>query len=286
MLHNMKIAVTGSSGFVGYHLVNKLIELGADITCLDIKNSTDITNFEKIKDFRKFDLLFHLAAKSYIPDSYKNPLDFYHTNIVSTLNVLELCRIHRAKIIFASTYVYGNPQYFPIDENHPVIASNPYTQSKIICEQLCKSYNRDFNLEVIIFRPFNIYGEGQDSKFLIPSIINQAKKGRIILKDPEPKRDFIYIADVINAFIKAVIYNKTDFEIFNIGSGISYSVKEITETIVSNFEEVIEIEFTGERRQGEIKNTVCNVSKAKEILGWQENISLIEGIKLCISSSK
>lgn len=283
----IKIAVTGSAGFVGSHLVKRLNELDADIIHLDIKNGIDITDWEQIKNIGNFDLLFHLAAKLYIPDSYENPLDFYHTNIVSTMNVLELCRTRKAKIIFTSTYVYGVPQYLPIDENHLIVAFNPYTQSKIICEQLCKSYNRDFDLNVIIFRPFNIYGNGQNFKFLIPTIINQAKKGRIILKDPLPKRDFIYIEDIINVYTKTILYNKTGFEVFNIGSGISYSVKEIAETIASNSENTnIEIKFSGERRQNEVMNTVADISKAKKLLGWEPNINLSDGIKYIISGKQ
>jgi len=282
----MKIAVTGSSGFVGSHLVEKLIKLGTDMICLDIRDGIDITDWNQIKDTEKFDVLIHLAAKSYVPDSYKLPRNFYYTNIIGTLNALELCRIHKAKMIYTSSYVYGSPQYLPIDEKHPIAVFNPYAQSKIIGEQICNSYNKIFNVSVVILRPFNIYGPGQDSKFLIPSIIKQAKLGKLLLKDPKPKRDFIYIDDMIEAYIKCIEYNDSSFEIFNIGFGKSYSVKEIAEMIANKFGQEKDINFTSEKRKDEIINTVADITKAKHLLNWTPNISLKKGLKLCISMYK
>ena len=278
----MKIVVTGSSGFVGLHLVKRLKKLEADIINLDIKNGIDITDWEQIKNIGKFDLLFHLAAKSYVPDSYKYPRDFYYTNIISTVNALELCRIHKAKMVFTSSYVYGNPRYLPVDENHPIQASNPYAQSKIIGEHLCKGYNRDFDIPVIILRPFNIYGPGQDPKFLIPSIIKQSNSGNILLKDPTPKRDWLFIDDLVEAYIKCIKYNDSSFEIFNIGFGKSYSVKEIVNMVVKNFHHEISVNFTGESRNNEIMNTVAQINKAKEKLSWQPKITLEQGLINCI----
>lgn len=286
MLYNMKIAVTGSSGFVGLHLVKRLKKLEADIINLDIKNGIDITNWEQIKNIGKFDLLFHLAAKSYVPDSYKYPRDFYYTNIIGTVNALELCRLHKAKMVFTGSYVCGNPRYLPVDENHPTQASNPYAQSKIIGEHLCKGYNRDFGIQVIILRPFNIFGIGQNDNFLIPSIIKQAKLGKILLKDPNPKRDFLYIDDAVEAYIKAMEYNQSSFEVFNIGSGVSYSVKEIVEIIVKSISYNIEVKFSGEKRKNEVINAVADISKAKNILGWKPKFSFVDGIKFCLSGNQ
>ena len=282
----MKIAVTGSYGFVGSHLVKRLIEMGVDIICLDIKNGIDITDWTQVQGTEKFDVLIHLAAKSYVPDSYKLPRDFYYTNIVGTVNALELCRIHKAKMVYTSSYVYGKPKYLPVDEKHPISAFNPYAQSKIIGEHLCKGYNRDFGISVIILRPFNIFGIGQNDNFLIPSIIKQAKSGNILLKDPNPQRDFVYIDDVIEAYIKCIEYNDSSFEIFNIGFGKSYSVKKIAEIIANNLNQELKIEFSNERRKNEIVNTVADITKANNLLNWKPNISLKKGLKFCISMYK
>lgn len=279
----MKIVVTGSSGFVGSYLVKKLIEIGEDVTCLDIRNGIDVTNWEQVKDIGKFDLLIHLAAKSYVPDSYKFPRDFYYTNIIGTLNVLELCRIHGAKMIFTSSYIYGNPQYLPIDEKHPISAFNPYSQTKIIGEELCKGYHRDFGMPIVILRPFNVYGIGQNENFLVPSIIKQSKSGKILLRDPNPSRDMVFIDDMVEAYIKAIRCRQISFEVFNIGSGVSFSVKEIAEMIASNFLKNITIRFTGERRENDIMVTVADISKAKDRLAWKPLTDLGTGIRKMIN---
>jgi len=190
-------------------------------------------------------------------------------------------------MIFASSYVYGKPNYLPIDENHPISAFNPYCQSKLLGEILCKSYNKDFGVPVIIFRPFNIYGKGQDDNFLIPLIMKQIiKNGKILLKDSRPKRDFVYIDDVVNAYCKAVEYDKTEFEIFNIGSGISYSVKKISEMIASNYDKDIKIEFSEERRQNEVMDTIADITKANKILNWHPKVDLREGLFKLISNTQ
>lgn len=274
----MRIAVTGSSGFAGSHLLKRLKESGSDVIALDIKNGIDITDWEKIRSIEKFDVLFHLAAKIYVPDSYENPRDFYYTNTTGTLNSLELCRIHKAKIVFASSYIYGNPRYLPADENHPIDAFNPYAQTKIIGEQLCEGYHRDFGVPVVILRPFNIYGPGQDEKFLIPHIIKQAKGGTIILKDPEPKRDMLFVDDVVDAYIKAAEYDQKDYDVFNIGAGKSYSVLEIVNTVIGLFDYEIDVRFSGEKRQNEVLDTIADISKAKNLLSWEPKTDLRDGL--------
>jgi UDP-glucose 4-epimerase len=282
MLDNFRIVVTGSSGFVGSRLLQRLRKLGASLITIDIKNGTDITDWKQIRKIDNFFLLFHLAARTFVPDSFKSPRDFYQTNILGTINALELCRINKAKMVFTSSYVYGNPNYLPVDEKHPVVPFNPYANTKIISEQICKNYNRNFNLPIIILRPFNIYGPGQSKKFLIPSIIKQAIDKKVLLKDPSPKRDMLFVDDLIEAYIKTMNYDKNTYDIFNIGSGKSYSVKEICHTIIKNINPNIEVTFEGKRRRDEIDNAVADISKAKKLLNWSPKISLEEGIKQCI----
>lgn len=282
MLDNFRIVVTGSSGFVGSRLLERLRKLGASLITIDIKNGTDITDWKQIRKIDNFFLLFHLAARTFVPDSFKYPRNFYHTNILGTINALDLCRINKAKMVFTSSYVYGNPNYLPVDEKHPVVPFNPYANTKIIGEQICKNYNRNFNLPIIILRPFNIYGPGQNKKFLIPSIIKQAIAKKVLLKDPKPKRDMLFVDDLIEAYIKTINYDKNTYDVFNIGSGKSYSVEEICHTVIKNINPNIEVTFEGKRRKDEIENTLADISKAKKLLNWSPKISLEEGIKQCI----
>ena len=274
----MKIAVTGSSGFIGSNLVKKLEKLGFQVIKIDISNGIDLLNWNEVKNINNFAILFHLAAKTYVPDSYSIPRDFYSTNIISTLNALELCRLNNAKIIFISSYVYGKPQYFPIDESHPLNGFNPYAHSKIICEQLCEAYHKDFYQKIIIIRPFNIYGIGQNNKFLISKIVKQALQGKIILNDPKPRRDFIFKDDFIDALISTINFNPSNFEIFNIGSGKSYSIGEIANILKLKLKRNIDVFYTGEKRKNEILNTVADISKAQRLLNWNPKTNIHQGI--------
>jgi UDP-glucose 4-epimerase len=274
-----RIAITGSSGFVGSHLTKKLKELGTDTICLDIKNGTDITDWEEVRTMEQFDTLVHLAAKSYVPDSYKYPRDFYCLNITGTLNALELCRIHKSKMVFISSYVYGIPKYLPIDEKHPTEAFNPYAQTKLIGEQLCFDYCTHFGVPVVILRPFNIYGEGQNENFLIPTIIKQAKTGKILLNDLRPKRDYIYIDDFLDLLVKVIERDQAGCEIFNAGTGVSYSVSELANLICSLFKNNIVIESKNQERKNEVLETRADITKAKEFLNWAPKVTLDAGLR-------
>lgn len=153
----MKILVTGFSGFIGTYLVEKLKQYNHELILLDISNGVDICDWKQIKQYNNIDVIIHLANLSFVPASYSDPQNFYTTNYLSTLNMLELCRKNNARLIFFSSYVYGQPQYQPIDEVHPIQAFNPYAQTKVICESLCEGYFRDFGVPITIFRPFNFW---------------------------------------------------------------------------------------------------------------------------------
>ncbi len=280
----MRILITGHSGFIGSYLV-PILENYHELVLCDTKNGIDITDWEQVSQFREIDCIIHLANLSFVPASFENPKLFYQTNLISTLNVLELCRINNARMIYFSSYMYGTPDYQPIDENHPKRAYNPYAQTKLLSESLCEGYNRDFGIPVTVLRPFNIYGKGQNSDFLIPTIINQAKTGKIRIKDDRPKRDYIHVADIADA-VRTIINKpaKPEMQIYNLGSGKSYSVKEVIELICANFENKIEYTCSNEIRQNEVMDTIADISRIKNEMDWQPKISLEKGIKELINS--
>lgn len=276
----MRILLTGSSGFIGGHLIKLLHNTGYDILHADIKQHIDICDWEQVKYFEQVDVVIHLANLSYVPDSYQNPRDFYRVNFVGTLNMLELCRLNKAKFIYLSSYVYGIPQYQPIDEKHPVQAFNPYAESKVICEKLCEGYARDFGISVTIIRPFNVYGEGQNANFLIPTIIQQARNGFIRIKDDRPKRDYVHVNDVVRAIHLSIeTEQQNNLEIYNIGSGKSYSVKEIVEIIIGFLDKKIDYQCTNEIRVNEVLDTIACIDKARSELHWEPTVSLKDGLK-------
>jgi len=273
------IAVTGSSGFIGSRLVKKLLSEKHHLTELDLSNGIDLLDPSVTEKVPSFDVIFHLAARSYVPDSFKDPGSFYHNNIISTLNVLEMARKYQAKVVYFSSYVYGNPHYLPIDEKHPLEAHNPYAQSKIICEKLCESYAKDIHIPVIICRPFNIYGKGQDSRFLIPGIIRQMESGVVKLQDSRPKRDFIYINDIIEACMRLLDFDPASLEIFNLGFGKSYSIMEVVDMIKEITKKEFIVEFSNEIRPQEVFDTVSDNSKCMSLLNWKPETDLFAGLR-------
>lgn len=281
----MKIIVTGSGGFIGSYLVPYLLKNGHEITEVSRKRGFDICNYSSLNQIKEADVIIHLAAKTFVPESFENPYDFYDINFKSTLNALELSRKLNAKFILMSSYAYGEPEYVPIDENHPLNPHNPYSQSKLISEELSQSYSRDFGVDVIAFRAFNIYGFGQSNQFLIPYIFNQIQSKKVVLKDSRPKRDYIHVLDVVSAINQAVMSNLKGFNVFNLGTGVSHSVEELIEVFKVNIPFEFEVQFTNEFRKNEVLNTVSNTSKLEKQMQWKPQITLQEGIKMFISEN-
>jgi UDP-glucose 4-epimerase len=281
----MKIAISGSGGFIGYHLINALrSQKNVELITIDKATGIDLTNKKNIEKISRFDVFIHLAGLSYVPFSFKQPEQFYRINFVSTLNALELCRKFSAKMIFISSYVYGQPKYLPIDESHPIDAFNPYSQSKIICEKLCEGYFRDFNVPTIVLRPFNIYGDKQNIHFLIPGILKQIKNGRSIIKikDANPRRDFIHVTDLVRAIIMCTTSKNLTFEIFNVASSESYSVKEVAEIIKSLIKDKYSVDFQFDEldiRKNEVNETRGSYDKIQNSLGWSPSLSFVEGLE-------
>lgn len=285
MLRGKSIAITGSSGFVGSKLVKRLGSENVRLIELDLKNGTDITNWQSVENIDGIDILIHLAARTSVPESFSEPKNVLHTNINGTLSMLELCRKCNARMIFASSsLVYGIPRYLPVDEMHPTDGTNPYATSKLVGEELCKEYYRSFGLRTIIVRPFNIYGAFQTAESLVATIIKQANAGKIVLRDPFPRRDYIYIDDVVEAYIKMCEYNSSDFEIFNIGMGKSHSVEEVVRAVVEVVGNTIEVKFTHERRRDEIDEIRAEITKARQLMNWQPQTDLRMGIQKVLDS--
>jgi UDP-glucose 4-epimerase len=287
-LKGKRILLTGSEGFVGKNLAQELKRQGAKVLTLIDRDGQgiDIRDWQKIKEIRNLDMVYHLAAMTGIPFSFENPRETYEVNVLGTLNILELCRLRSIKkVVFASAYVYGNPQYLPIDEKHPLRPTNPYAMSKVLAENLCRSYCEDYGLECIVLRAFNIYGKGQIDRFLIPSILKQLVNRKIELLDPAPRRDFLNIIDAVNAYIKAGEYDGSGFEIFNIGSGISHRVSDVVDLILNVSGTKCSVVYKNERRKNEVMDTVADISKAKRLLKWQPSIALKDGLKIMIPNN-
>jgi UDP-glucose 4-epimerase len=284
VLEGKRIIITGSSGLVGSPLKRRLEEEGAEIITIVKSTGTDITVWDQVKNYHDIDIIYHLAAKTYIPDAVADPRGTYWANINGTLNMLELGRRNKVtSFIFASSYVYGQPQYLPIDEKHPINPLTPYNRSKVLGEELCRAYYEDYKIRCVILRAFNIYGAGQRDSFLIPSILGQIYNSEIELNDPEPRRDFLYVEDAVEAYRKAADYSASDFEIFNIGLGKSHRVDEIVTKILTIIGRDVKVRYRQQPRENEIMNTVADISKARDKLGWQPKFDIEEGLRKTIA---
>lgn len=272
------ILITGGGGFIGRKLINKLETLGYNYIVLNSKNG-DINKQSTFFSLPKVKYVFHLAGKSFVPDSWEENNELFITNIIGTKNVLNYCKKVGAKLIMASSYVYGIPEVLPVNENHPIKPSNPYALSKSMAEQLIEFEFLNHNVNSVILRLFNIYGIGQSEQFLIPKIVQQIKHNNFInVFDLKPKRDFVYIDDVVEAFICSMSLNDGLFK-FNIGTGQSYSVEEVIYIIQEILGTSLPICSKEISRKNEISDVKADISYAKNILNWKPKYNIQDGLK-------
>src|SRR5438105_775381 len=196
--------VTGATGFVGRALVRALSQAGHAVNALS-RSAGDIADAATWARLPAVDHVFHLAGRSYVPDSWADPAGFLRANVTGTARALDYCRANGAHLVFVSGYLYGVPKRLPIREDDPADPNNPYALSKFLAEQVCAFHAAAMQVPVTVLRPFNIFGPGQRGEFLIPAILDQIRRGKeICVKDLAPRRDFVFIDDVVAALIGAV----------------------------------------------------------------------------------
>jgi len=303
--------VTGAGGFIGSHLTEHLVELGANVKTFVRYNSRndwgmlellpeeklsqievitgDLKDADAVRHAAKdVDIIFHLGSLIAIPYSYIHPRETIETNILGALNVLTAAKENNVeKVIHTSTSeVYGTARYVPIDENHPLQGQSPYSASKIGADKIAESFYRSFNLPVAIIRPFNTYGPRQSARAVIPTIITQAlAKEKIFLGSLHPTRDYTYVKDVVEGFIKVAESPKSVGEVINIGSNFEVSIGDLANKIISLIGKNAEIVTDPVRvrpQDSEVERLWCDNTKAKRLLGWEPKTSLDEGIKKTI----
>lgn len=279
-----RVLVTGADGFIGRRLCKRLLAEKYEVLTHSISDG-DISSFNF--ELKNIDWIIHLAGLISVPESWENPKRYYAVNVFGTENILELCRRNGCGITFISSYVYGHPQYNPIDENHPISPNSPYNHSKYLAEELCRFYNRIFNMPVVIFRPFNIYGPGQSKNFLIPEIISQLfdnEREEIKLLDLTPKRDYIYVDDVVEALVKSI--DQESYKLYNLGSGYSISVLDLVNLTMDITGINKKITSDGKSRNNEVTDMVASIEKAKLELKWSPRVNLKEGLIQIIAELK
>jgi GDP-4-dehydro-6-deoxy-D-mannose reductase len=271
-----KVLVTGATGFIGTNLVSRLRAERHEVLTANSR-SGDIATNSTWSAFATAEIVIHLAGRTFVPDSWADPNIFLQTNLYGTVCALDYCRDRHARFIFVSSYLYGVPENVPIPESASLHANNPYALSKKLAEEACRFYADYYGVSITILRPFNIYGPTQNSKFLIPSVVEQVLAGaELRVKDLGPKRDYLYIDDLVDAFLKA-IEKPQRFDVFNIASGTSHSVGEVINLIQRIAKTNLPVHSAGERRRQEVMDTRADISRAREILGWHPRWSLHAG---------
>jgi len=272
-----EVLVTGADGFIGRHLSSKLRGLGLSVHELTRKDG-DIADEKTWKQLPVLDYVFHLASRSYVPDSWEETNGFMETNVMGTQRALEYCQKSGAAMTYVSAYLYGRPVRLPIREDDRLQPNNPYALSKFFAEELCKFYAGFHHVKVSIARPFNVFGSHQRREFLIPEIIEQVRcNDEIRLKDINPKRDYIYINDVVDGLIKTM-ETQENISVFNLGSGCSLSVAEIVEVIQRIANTNLPVISDSMVRPQEIADVRADISRAREELDWSPSYSFAEGI--------
>jgi NAD dependent epimerase/dehydratase len=310
-LKNAKVLVTGAGGFIGSHLVERLLDEKANVSIFLRYNALnrkgwietfppqkvgrlkiflgDLRDPEAVrKAVRGQDVVFHLGALIAIPYSYLNPREFVDTNVVGTANVLNAALEYQTgRVVHTSTSeVYGTAQYVPIDEAHPLVGQSPYAASKIGADQLALSYYRSFGLPVTILRPFNTFGPRQSARAIIPTIIAQALAGKELkLGSLYPTRDLSYVDNTVEGFVRIALAKGVLGKIINIGMGTEISIGELVEEIGSLLKKKLTVQKEKARMrpaESEVERLLADTRLAQEALDWKPKVDFTTGLKRTI----
>jgi NAD dependent epimerase/dehydratase len=308
ILKGKKVLVTGADGFIGSHLVERLLAEGCQVKAFVYYNSfnswgwLDTFNKQTLSQIEIFsgdvrdphgvreavkgvDVVFHLAALIAIPYSYYSPESYVDTNIKGTLNILQACRdLNVEKLLVTSTSeVYGTALYVPIDEKHPRQGQSPYSATKIGADSLADSFYRSFNLPVTIVRPFNTYGPRQSARAVIPTIITQLLNGaeQIKLGALHPTRDLLFVKDTANGFVEIAKSEKTNGQEINIATQDEISILDLAEKLISLINPKAQIVSDDVRLRpdkSEVERLLGSNQKIKELTDWTPNFTLEQGL--------
>lgn len=289
--------VTGGAGFIGSHIVDRLVDLGFAVRVVDDLSApenekfyfNDRAQYHELsihKDnceaiFQDVDYVFHLAARSRIQPTIGSPSECFETNVVGTQRILEWSRISNVKrVIYSGTSsLYGHQNKIPFTPNMPSDCLNPYSMSKWMGERICELYQQLYDLDSIVLRYFNVYGPREPVKGMYAPVVGLFKRQRAaaesltIVGDGKQRRDFTYIDDVVDANICAMVVDRADpgFDVYNVGSGKNYSINDIAELVTGNIEYI-------PARPAEVRETLADISKTIEELGWKPKCDLVDKI--------
>ena len=300
--NDLNVLVTGADGFIPSFVCDRLVELGANVTALIRRNSSneiksiphlidklkirwgDITDLSLLlEETKEIDVIYHLGAMSHVQYSLYNPVETYQTNTLGTMNVLEASRINNVKRVVhaGSAEVYGKPETVPIEENHPLEPRSPYAAGKVASDRLMFAYYCTYGLPVVMPRFFGIYGPRQSIEKAIPKFILQIhnKESPCVYGDGKQSRDYMFVTDAADAYTRLGLADNVIGQAMNIGTGIETDIATLARLIIKIMGAKIEPNFTGKINPGEAGRLVCNPSKGMKMLNWKPTVSLEDGLK-------
>lgn len=303
------VLVTGAGGFIGSHLAERLVELGADVRAfvhynalgtygwLDTSPQTskmtviagDIADRDSVADAMKgADTVFHLAALIAIPYSYRAPASYVRANVEGTLNIVQAAREAGVRRVLhtSTSEVYGTAQYVPIDEKHPLQGQSPYSASKIGADKIAESFHLSFDVPLVTVRPFNTFGPRQSARAVIPTIITQVLSGQTVrLGNLTPTRDLNFVSNTVDGYIAAAESDRAVGQTINLGSGREISIGDLAHLIARLAERPIDIATDQQRLRpdnSEVERLLASNERAKDLLGWTPRVSLEDGLSRTI----
>jgi len=304
-----RVLVTGAGGFIGSHLAERLVELGASTRAFVRYTSSASWGWldqSRLKDeievvagdlrdpdilrkaMRGIERVFHLAALIGIPYSYETPLAYVRTNIEGTVNVLQAAQDAGVRLVVhtSTSEVYGTARHVPINEQHPLQAQSPYAASKIGAEKMVEAFGRTYGVPVVILRPFNTFGPRQSARAIVPTIISQCLTDRgVRLGNTRPTRDLNYVDDMVRGFILAAETPTVVGQIINVGSGREVSIEQVVRLVgerVGRVPEIVRDEVRVRPPESEVERLVADNTRARTLLGWEPSISLEDGVQRTI----
>jgi NAD dependent epimerase/dehydratase len=306
-LHGQPVLVTGAGGFIGGHLVARLVQEGAKVRAFVRYNSRnergtldwlgpelltevdvvlgDLRDVESVRDAAAgTETIFHLGAQIAIPYSFVNPRDFFETNVLGTLNVAQAGLHHgvRRLVHTSTSEVYGTARTVPITEAHPLEPQSPYAASKVAADKLIDAWHRTYELPATVLRPFNTYGPRQSARAVIPTIISQAlARGPVRLGSLSPRRDLTFVGDTVSGFLAAAASDAAVGRTIQLGTGTDVSIGDIVDMVGELLDQPLEVEHD-ERRvrpaQSEVERLISDPALAAELTGWRPELDLRAGL--------
>jgi len=304
-MSRVRVLVSGGAGFIGSHLVDRLVADGCEVTVLDDLSTGKIENLSchlgndrlrfvegDVRDVKAVcgavkgvDVVFHLAAVTSVPFSVVYPDVAFGVNVEGTRNILDACVKNGVErfVFVSSCAVYGEPVYLPVDEKHPLSPVSPYGLSKLKAEQLCRDYFERFGLKTTVLRPFNVYGFRQRRDGyagVIARFIERLRSGLppVVYGDGSQTRDFIYVEDLVEAFVKILCCEASVNGVFNVGSGVPVSINELAEMLIVLFGVDGVKPLHADEREGDIRHSYADVKLMRQCLGVKPTFSLKDGL--------